>query len=107
MEEGAPFASPWPVTAGLGALQLHAAALEVDDGKAGARPGDAVGLAVLAPDTEPLAAKHDGVVGELGPQHLDELLLRRRFEDGLGREDLRGLLHRTCVSIRGSRPLRI
>ena len=58
--------------------QGDAAALDLDDGDAEARPGDDdVGLAVLLAVAEPLAADQDGVVGQVLPQRLGEELLGR------------------------------
>src|SRR5688500_14422632 len=66
--------------------QRDAAALDLDDGDADARPGDDdVGLAVLLMVAEPLATEQDGVVGQVLLERLHEQLLGGRPEHGLVR----------------------
>jgi hypothetical protein len=66
--------------------QRDAAALDLDDGDADARPGDDdVGLAVLPAVAEPLPAEEDGVVRQVLLQCLDEQLLGVRPVHGLVR----------------------
>ena len=64
LDRADPLVDPAADLAPLSAAEVDAAALHLDDGDAEAGPGDDdVGLAILLPVAEHLAAHHDGVVG--------------------------------------------